>query len=682
MLRLKHVWFSGTALTAVTGLFLVAAQGGQPRLDGGTDTRPRGQRPTAATVASGPIGFNLGYSTGFELAPDGWLPGVILTGEPGNVDPSLNWQKRPATSVLQPEISIANPAGGSAQHYRLAFDPGVLGGTAFDDPRTGSRIEIDSFANTNPTPYGGIVTTEWDAAMTGQASDIRVLAQDRAGPVPRMWMLTFFNFDGFGELMHSAGDANFGGLDLVSFNPPVYYDISGTYHRYKVVADTCTGFLNDLVTTTYYIDGVAIGSYTGTAGSGTRVALGYNQFITLSNNFQGSTYDMDNLSISRVECPATCGNGVIEYGETCGEPGLACNPGHTCLPVGDADECTCTRLCTLDDPCILENGANGPFTPPFDANFGAIFLYDAGTQQSVGIDTCGTAGFDTNILYWGSASDVADPGNGNDDCDESACCGGGSDPSSSCYAAGGIASPYNSCTCHDLPLAGDSLFVAQINGAANSGLIININKETTCGGGDAGACCNTFTGVCDENGIAADCDTAAGEVYTANSQCGSVTCVARLGACCQTASGVCAEDVKRGDCTGVWTEGADCSLALCPHPGACCDANLGVCNSPVFQSACAFNWTTDASCSEELCPLPPGACCTFSSSSGTDGKTCVENTLERDCVAPSTWNFRQTCEEAACTNAIPTVSEWGIAIMSLLLLVGLKVYFGRREVTA
>ncbi len=39
------------------------------------------------------------------------------------------------------------------------------------------------------------------------------------------------------------------------------------------------------------------------------------------------------------------------------------------------------------------------------------------------------------------------------------------------------------------------------------------------------------------------------------------------------------------------------------------------------------------------------------------------------------------CVDSACvknTTGIPTVSQWGVAVLTLLLLVGGKIYFGRR----
>jgi len=40
------------------------------------------------------------------------------------------------------------------------------------------------------------------------------------------------------------------------------------------------------------------------------------------------------------------------------------------------------------------------------------------------------------------------------------------------------------------------------------------------------------------------------------------------------------------------------------------------------------------------------------------------------------------CDEIKCWhNPIPTVSEWGLVVMTLLLLTGAKVYFGWRPRT-
>jgi len=48
-----------------------------------------------------------------------------------------------------------------------------------------------------------------------------------------------------------------------------------------------------------------------------------------------------------------------------------------------------------------------------------------------------------------------------------------------------------------------------------------------------------------------------------------------------------------------------------------------------------------------------------------------------------------SCNEpdGSCTNddadcSIPTVSEWGLVVLTLMLLIGAKVYFGRRQAIA
>ncbi|MCK4967941.1 MAG: hypothetical protein KAS12_02705, partial [Candidatus Aenigmarchaeota archaeon] len=54
-----------------------------------------------------------------------------------------------------------------------------------------------------------------------------------------------------------------------------------------------------------------------------------------------------NTSSCSSEPVVLCGNGVIDPGESCGEPGLSCNPGFHCA-LG-------TCMCVIDDPI-----------PPFD----------------------------------------------------------------------------------------------------------------------------------------------------------------------------------------------------------------------------------------------------------------------------------------------------------------------------
>ena len=56
-----------------------------------------------------------------------------------------------------------------------------------------------------------------------------------------------------------------------------------------------------------------------------------------------------------------------------------------------------------------------------------------------------------------------------------------------------------------------------------------------------------------------------------------------------------------------------------------------------------------------------------------DGRECSVDT----CNEP---NGTCTNDDADC--AIPTVSEWGLVVLTLMLLIGAKVYFGRRQAIA
>jgi hypothetical protein len=139
---------------------------------------------------------------------------------------------------------------------------------------------------------------------------------------------------------------------------------------------------------------------------------------------------------------------------------------------------------------------------------------------------------------------------------------------------------------------------------------------------------------------------------TSNADCGfeaveATECFETPGACCETVKGVCVSDVLESDCKGdqrVWSKGEDCiedggTVNCDPTIGACCDHDtFGGCTDTTFNG----------------CPTEGNK------NQWTKGSTCAQIT---------------TCQH----KAIPTVSEWGIVILTLLLLTGAKVYFGRRQ---
>jgi hypothetical protein len=78
-------------------------------------------------------------------------------------------------------------------------------------------------------------------------------------------------------------------------------------------------------------------------------------------------------------------------------------------------------------------------------------------------------------------------------------------------------------------------------------------------------------------------------------------------------------------------------------------------------------------------PLPLGACCDHDPFGA-----CTDEVTEAQCVCEKCeWFDKQACVHVACTKfPIPAVSEWGLVVLTLLLLTGAKVYFGRRSQAA
>jgi hypothetical protein len=124
--------------------------------------------------------------------------------------------------------------------------------------------------------------------------------------------------------------------------------------------------------------------------------------------------------------------------------------------------------------------------------------------------------------------------------------------------------------------------------------------------------------------------------------------------------------------------------ACVEHTGACCETVTGTCADDVLSAACPAgpqqSWFKGQTCAQIECDAHLGACCNGDAFGG-----CTETTFA-GCPTAGTknvWSKLQTCAQITCTHeAIPTVSEWGIAVLTLLLLIVAKVYFGRRQASA
>jgi len=164
------------------------------------------------------------------------------------------------------------------------------------------------------------------------------------------------------------------------------------------------------------------------------------------------------------------------------------------------------------------------------------------------------------------------------------------------------------------------------------------------------------------------------------------------GACCLP-DGSCADGYVDGTCTaadGIYQGigvtcaiGADCDI---PPTGACCLLD-GVCEELIEYDCLAADGTYEGD--ETLCggtqcpqPTPTGACClpdgvceeilTDAECLGEGGVYNGDGTM---CLGDNNGNgIDDTCEEP-----IPTVSEWGLILLTLLLLTAGTVALGRRR---
>ncbi len=111
-------------------------------------------------------------------------------------------------------------------------------------------------------------------------------------------------------------------------------------------------------------------------------------------------------------------------------------------------------------------------------------------------------------------------------------------------------------------------------------------------------------------------------------------------ACCDTSTFACS-NIQESDCLGVdqvFSEGTLCNNLNppCSEGGACCDTATGACSGSFASECTGFLevFTPGGSCSSVVCDTPDN---------------------------------------------VPTVTQWGMIVMTTLLLVGLTVKFGRRR---
>jgi len=230
-------------------------------------------------------------------------------------------------------------------------------------------------------------------------------------------------------------------------------------------------------------------------------------------------------------------------------------------------------------------------------------------------------------------------------------------------------------------------------------MYITVNKKAACGGPHVGACCDTNGAGqgCTDNVFASDC-TGADKVWTENGKCATVTC-ACIPICNPPA---CGDDGCGGSCgtcddSNVCTDDA-CVAGVCVFTNntlPCNDGNFCTINDTCGGGTCSVtnpNLCSDGvDCTDDSCNEATDSCGHVANNTLCDdglwcnGAETCSLTLGCQPGIPECTGPGQVCYEdkdACFDNIIPTVSEWGIVILTLLLLTGAKVYFSRRQATA
>ena len=553
-------------------------------------------------------------------------------------------------------VETANPSSG-AQHLRLRKDP-ALTTTPFGCV-VAARVPGNAVAEANTPVIGPTTVSHMVSISAPGGSDFNTQPQARWQGFLSARVLYFY----YGNLY--AQDVVAGvGPTFALIGP---WDTTGGYQPLDIIMDPCNPFRCDggvdegLACTTdadcvgdggAILDGVCVGKITYNYGTGPLAATydglmlageNVDQFLVYSDNF-GEFMDVDDVEILRGgPCPTTCGADGIEPGEDCETDDDSPCPGK-CVGIGEVGpngelpcECviqnaTCeTALPLVNDVEFVKTGHGGWFTFTASANAYAV-------------DTCGVPNYDSALVVFTGTCDSLVQIAVNDDCYDGAPFGVGSDPLASCYDQPGAATaPYNACLCVSTTLNQQYWVLdPRINGTpVGSTIDIVLSKRQSCDAlwGDFGACCRGLTGVCEDNVSETACGGAF-DTYYERKECGAdiIECTAVTGACCQDPiAGTCLSDVTQAQCPapGVWTPNSTCTATCAPHLGACCN---------------------------------------------TDDGTCTDGVLLADCQSPLVWTDGASCSTIVCESAsIPTVSEWGLVIMTLLLLAGAKVYFGRRR---
>jgi hypothetical protein len=89
-------------------------------------------------------------------------------------------------------------------------------------------------------------------------------------------------------------------------------------------------------------------------------------------------------------------------------------------------------------------------------------------------------------------------------------------------------------------------------------------------------------------------------------------------------------------------------------------------------------WSIATPCAQAACSAIQGACCERS----VDFAQCSQTSQAQCNAAVGEWTRETDCGNVTCEAlfaTIPTVSEWGLVVLTLLLLIGGKAWHGARR---
>jgi len=640
---------------------------------------------------------------------------------PDDPNEKTGWSMSPSSRhCSEPAIVDVHPSAGS-QHMRFSYDP--AGGLPAGCNGAGVACRTRFITSQSPVPTVSHSVYSYDIAYDGTLgmSLVDVHGQDtNQGSINLSTYIFWYYYGGLYVYSGAFNAFAFGGY---------WSDTIPDYAKFIVDLDPC----NNLVTYTY--DGVAFFAepygftppYGDEAIDGWPAALG--RKATTDTEFMSSDHyppvhvDIDEHRVTHTPCSdaccdantGLCTDGALEV--DCSGPNQSFYPNMPCAFLGTINTATgepYPDACGIvtGSCCDHGPGAGGPDgdglctdnVPAADCTGAQRTWVEGGSctdiEPSIGVchvgaGSCGgpTVGC-ANFPFVGQSC-VTDS-----DCDVQGFCYPGTctvlgPPGTCTYASKGFCQGMGSCVggpqcnpdtgadCCDNgcspPVLCPSGIAADCQGFADCDVVPNGADCAFCEGCDPWPTvpCTTDTdcpspgaglpqGTCVPNplfGCFVDADCSAGNtcvvsarspggrLCTSDDDCGSAgvgatECLENRGACCETVKGTCEDDVLSADCQGaqrIWSKLATCDEVDCDATlGACCDHDtFGGCTDTTFNQ----------------CPTEGNK------NQWTKGSSCAQVT---------------DCDH----KAIPTVSEWGIVVLTLLLLTGAKIYFGRRQAAA